>query len=138
VLSFSSINTTKKGNAMMAQFRRVVAALLVVSLVLPFPAQAAMLSTENALDADRERIVRMLDRTEAQAQLQAHGVRPADVKARVAALTDAEAAELAARIDELPAGGIGIVGAIVLVFLVLLVTDILGYTKIFPFTRSVK
>jgi hypothetical protein len=57
---------------------------------------------------------------------------------RVAALSDAEAAELAARIESLPAGGIGLVGAIVLVFLVLLLTDILGYTKIFPFTRPVK
>ncbi|HVJ23762.1 MAG TPA: PA2779 family protein, partial [Burkholderiales bacterium] len=52
--------------------------------------------------------------------------------------TDAEAAELAARIDDLPAGGIGIVGAILVVFLVLLLTDILGYTKIFPFTRSAR
>ena len=68
----------------------------------------------------------------------ARGVSPQDAQARAAALTDAEAAELAARIDELPAGGIGIVGAILIVFLVLLLTDILGYTKIFPFTRSAK
>jgi hypothetical protein len=31
-----------------------------------------------------------------------------------------------------------ILGAIVLVFIVLLITDILGYTKVFPFTRSIK
>jgi hypothetical protein len=123
---------------MISQFRRLLAILLIASLAAPLPAQAAMLGTERALDADRERVARMLDRTDVQARLQAHGVSAADVKARVAALTDAEAAELAARIDELPAGGIGIVGAIVLVFLVLLVTDILGYTKVFPFTRPVK
>jgi len=56
---------------------------------------------------------------------------------RVAAMTDEEAAQLAAQLDSLPAGG-SIVGAIVLVFLVLLITDILGFTKIFPFTRSVR
>jgi hypothetical protein len=39
--------------------------------------------------------------------------------------------------DKAPAGG-GIIGAIVLVFLVLLLTDILGFTKVFPFTRSVR
>ncbi|HEX6155613.1 MAG TPA: PA2779 family protein [Burkholderiales bacterium] len=86
----------------------------------------------------RERIHEFLDRADVQAQLHARGVNPEAAKARVAAMTDAEAAELAARIDELPAGGIGIIGAILIVFLVLLLTDILGYTKIFPFTRSAR
>jgi hypothetical protein len=117
-------------------FRRLIASLLILSLALPLPAQAAMVATHDALD--RERILIVLDRADVQAQLQAYGVRPADVKARVAALTDDEAAELAARIDELPAGGVGILSAILIVFLVLLLTDILGYTKIFPFTRPIK
>ena len=43
---------------------------------------------------------------------------------------------LADQIDSAPAGGI--IGAILLVFFVLLVTDILGLTKVFPFTRSVR
>jgi hypothetical protein len=65
------------------------------------------------------------------------GVDPRQVRERVAALSDAEAAQLAARLNELPAGG-DILGVVVIVFLVLLLTDILGYTKIFPFTRSVR
>ncbi len=116
--------------------RRLVASLLIVALAVPFPAQAGMVATHDALD--RERIVSLIDRAEVQAQLQAYGVDPADVKARVGALTDAEAAELAGRIDSLPAGGIGILSAILIVFLVLLLTDILGYTKIFPFTRPMR
>lgn len=123
---------------MIAQLRRLVALLVAVSLVAPWPAHAGMLSTENALSGDRERIARMLDRTDVQAQLQAYGVRAEDVKERVGALTDEEAAELAARMDELPAGGVGILGAALIVFLVLLLTDILGYTKVFPFTRPMK
>jgi hypothetical protein len=123
---------------MIAQLRRFVAALLVITLVAPVPAPAAMLSTERALGADRERIAQILDRTDVQAQLQAYGVSPGDVKARVTALTDAEAAELAAHIDELPAGGVSVLGAALIVFLVLLLTDILGYTKVFPFTRPMK
>jgi hypothetical protein len=79
----------------------------------------------------------LLDRADVRAQLQAYGVDAADVKTRVAAMTDEEAAQLAAQLDSLPTGG-SIVGAIVLVFLVLLITDILGFTKIFPFTRSVR
>jgi len=117
-------------------FRRLVASLLIVALVVPFPAHAGMLATHEALD--RARIVSLIERAEVQAQLQAYGVSPAELRARVAALTDAEAAELAARIDELPAGGVGILGAVLIVFLVLLLTDILGYTKVFPFTRSIK
>jgi hypothetical protein len=121
---------------MIAQFRRLVAGLLIVGLALPLPAQAALVGTEAALE--RQRIAGLLERAEVQQQLRAYGVEPAEARARVAALTDAEAAQLVSNIDELPAGGIGIVGAIVLVFLVLLVTDILGYTKVFPFTKSIR
>jgi hypothetical protein len=116
--------------------RRLIASALILSLALPLPLQAGMVSTESALE--RARISAALDRAEVQQQLRAHGVTPDEIRMRVAALSDAEAAELAARIESLPAGGIGLVGAIVLVFLVLLLTDILGYTKIFPFTRPVK
>ena len=121
--------------------RRFIASLLIVSLAgLGFtaPAQAALVATDAAVtQGERGRITVLLDRADVRAQLQAYGVDPAEVKARVAALTDEEAAQLAARLDELPAGG-SIVGAIVLVFLVLLITDILGFTKIFPFTRPVR
>jgi hypothetical protein len=117
-------------------FRRTMAALLILSLALPLPAQAGMVATESALE--RERIATLLERADVRAQLEAYGVAPGEIKARVAALSDAEAAELAARIEELPAGGVGIIGAVLLVFLVLLLTDILGYTKVFPFTRSMK
>lgn len=121
--------------------RRFIASLLIISisgLGVVLPAQAALLPADSVVaGADRARLAAMLERTEVAAALKAHGVDPADVKARVAALTDEEAAQVAARIDALPAGG-SIVGALVLVFLVLLITDILGFTKIFPFTRPVR
>ena len=111
-------------------FRRFVAMMLILSLALP--AHAGMIAT------DHGRMVEFLDRAEVKAQLQAYGVSAAEVKARVGALTDEEAAELAARMDTLPAGGVNIISAILIVFLVLLLTDILGFTKVFPFTRTVK
>ena len=116
-------------------FSRLIAGLLVICLALPFPAQAAMLATDSG---QREQINRLLERAEVQSRLEAHGVNPADVKARVAAMTDDEVAQVAARIDSLPAGGASIIGALVLIFLVLLVTDILGFTKIFPFTKPIR
>jgi uncharacterized protein DUF6627 len=127
---------------MITTLRRIIASLLIVSiggLALPLPTQAGIIATDSiAAVGERSRIASLLDRAEVRAQLQAYGVNPADVKARVAALTDAEAAQLAAKIDTLPAGGADILGVILIVFLVLLITDILGFTKVFPFTRSIK
>jgi hypothetical protein len=123
---------------MIVTLRRSIAAVLIVCLTgigMPMPAQAGMLATP-AGSGDRDRIASLVDRADVRSQLEAYGVNPADVKARVAALTDAEAADLALNIDTAPAGGI--LGLILLVFLVLLITDILGLTKIFPFTRSVR
>ena len=45
---------------------------------------------------------------------------------------------LAARIDQLPAGGDSVLGVLLVVFVILLITDILGFTRIFPFTRSMR
>ena len=123
-------------------FRRIVSLLLITSLALPLPAQAGMLSTEAALAGNtKERIVSFLERSDVRAQLESLGVNPADAKARVASLSDAEAAQLASQIDSLPAGADAVgtlVWAIVVVFIVLLITDLLGVTKVFPFTRPIR
>ena len=44
---------------------------------------------------------------------------------------------MAAQIDQAPAGGDAL-GVIVTIFVVLLITDILGFTKVFPFTRTIR
>jgi hypothetical protein len=123
---------------MIPRMRRLIASLLVICIAMPLPSQAAMVATESALGgAQHAQVQRLLERADVQARLEAYGVNAADVKARVAAMNDDEAAALAAKIDSLPAGG-DLIGAVVLVFLVLLLTDILGFTKIFPFTRPVR
>lgn len=126
---------------MIRRFHRLVASLLIVSLAglgLPLPVHAGMLSTEAVVSgAERARVASFFDREDVRAQLQARGVAADEVKQRVAALTDAEAQELAARIDSLPAGG-DVLGILLTVFIVLLITDILGFTKVFPFTRPIR
>jgi len=130
---------------------KVVACLAVLNLTflsvaLP-PVQARMIGTQEAMAAStsvhdaRGRIQAFLDREDVQQLLRDQGVPLAEARARVAALTDVEAQRLVSRMDQLPAGGdaVGaIVGAAVLVFLVLLVTDILGFTRVFPFTRPAR
>jgi len=104
--------------------------------------QAAMIGTDqvHAAQASTEnhaKIAAALDRPEVMSHLEKLGVTRADAEARVAALTDAEAATMAGQIDSLPAGG-DVIGVLLTIFVVLLITDILGFTKVFPFTRSVR
>jgi hypothetical protein len=103
--------------------------------------QAAMISTEQvvtvaAAQQNRAKIAATFERPEVQAELQKMGISTEEAQARVAALTDAETVSIAHRVDSLPAGGEGILGALIFIFVLLLVTDILGLTKVFPFTRS--
>lgn len=129
----------------MTTFSRVVACLLSASLAFGPAVHAAtpgLIGTQQAAAAGdthgaRDRLATLLDRADLAAALEARGVSPAAAQARVAALTDDEAAEVLARVDQLPAGG-DVVGALFAVFVILLVTDILGLTKVFPFTRSVR
>ena len=123
---------------MIPLFKRLLSTLLIVCLAgLGLPVHAGMLPTE-AANPDRSRVLTVLERTDVQAALQAHGVSTADVKARVVAMTDDEVAQLAGQIDAAPAGGTDVLGFILVVFIILLITDILGFTHIFPFTKSVK
>lgn len=126
---------------MLSRFRRMVAGIVIVCLGstgLVLPAHAGIVSSEALVaGAQQEHLAQLLERNDVQARLKAYGVDPSEARARVAALTDEEAARLAAQIDELPAGG-DVLGAAVLIFLVLLFTDVMGYTKVFPFTRSVR
>jgi len=123
--------------------RKPIAGLVIMALAFTIswaPAHAAMVSTDKILkqNLDRERLHMLLDRSEVRKQLEAWGVNSEEAKACVDSLTDQEIAEMTAQIDQMPAGSaVGtLVGAAVLVFLVLLITDILGYTDIFPFVKG--
>jgi hypothetical protein len=85
--------------------------------------------------ADRTLVLEMLQRAEVQAKMRELGVDPEAAQARVAALSDKEISVLAQRIETAPAGGNDVLLVALIVFLVLLITDILGYTNIFPFVK---
>ncbi len=125
-------------------FMRFMSRLLVVSVLCityPLqPASAGMIGTEAAqlaqqsVDA-RARVEALLQRADVRAELERLGVDPALAQSRVAALTDQEVNQLAGKLDQLPAGGIDWLGVILVVFVVLVITDFLGLTKIFPWTK---
>lgn len=126
----------------MNAFNRCMARLLIVctfALGMPLPASADIVTTDQVYtSSERDRVRSFLDRADVQAQMQSLGLDSGAARARVDALTDEEAARLAGQIDQLPAGANDVLGVLLVVFIVLLITDILGVTKIFPFTRSIR
>ena len=121
--------------------------LTICMLLLSLPhksAFAGMIGTETVLDATRSQeardyLNRILAREDVRVSLVAQGIDPLEAKARVDSLSDAEVVSLTDQIEQLPAGGsaLGIIlGTALIVFLVLLITDILGYTDIFPFVKK--
>lgn len=121
-------------------FRSVCMALITSFCVMHVPAQASsMLPTESTIEisAERSKALEFFNRTDVIKALEEQGINPAEAQSRVAALSDEELHTLNGRIDTLPAGG-DILGLVFTVFIVLLITDILGLTKVFPFTKSIR
>lgn len=128
---------------MKTRARKATAVLLLASMGMTmWPAQAAVIPADEAVQlvvAGSERLLvdELLARADVQAELIRFGVDPVQAGQRVAALSDEEVARLHRQVESMAAGG-SVVGAVVFVFLVLLVTDILGLTKVFPFTRTMR
>ena len=105
---------------------------------------AAMIATEVTYDTTecqeaREFLNGLISREDIEDYITNQGIDPLEAKARIESLSDSEAIMVAEQLERLSAGGnaIGaIIGAALIVFLVLLVTDILGYTDVFPFVKK--
>ena len=77
--------------------------LFTLALALAVPqARAEMIQTP---DPERERVRAMLERPELAQELQKMGIAPDEARARVEAMTPAEVAQVAGKLDALPAGG---------------------------------
>ena len=127
----------------MVTLQRIFCLLLSLSLiVLPIgPAQAAMIGNgqiigEVQAELNRSDVLQILERAEAQQQLMALGVSPEVVKERISHMTDQEVAQLNQSLADLPAGG-DVLGVILILFIVFIITDMLGATNIFPFVKPV-
>lgn len=120
-------------------------AIFMFMLSGPFQsAMAAMVGTEAVIDIERAQDARQylqsfLAREDVKKMLLSHGIDLQEAKNRIDSLTDEEATRVADQLQELPAGGSSfftvLLIVVFLVFLVLLITDIAGYTDIFPFVK---
>ena len=91
--------------------RHICRFLIVCMGAFPFGAYADMIGTDQVAAAvqaaaARDKLRDFVSRSEVRSQLQDLGISPSTAQARVNALTDAEVAGIAGRIDSLPAGGI--------------------------------
>ena len=123
--------------------RKTIAMSVLLSLMSIFmlPVQAAMLNTQQlvekqSMDSERVTLSAMMQRADVQAQMIEMGVTPADVQQRMAALTDAEVAQLDHQMGQIPAGADAL-GIPLLLFIVFIVTDAVGATDIFDFVDPI-
>jgi len=129
------------------RFAKYVCCFVTMTMVLmSMPVQtvqAAMVRTETVLTLStaknvRENLNQFLKREDVKAIMMAQGISPVEATARVDSLSDAEIMQIADKMDQLPAGGstFGVImGTAVIIFIVLLITDILVYTDIFTFVK---
>jgi predicted transcriptional regulator len=95
---------------------------------------------ESSIASSKEKLVAIISREDVAKRFQELGVDAKAIEARIASMSDEEASRVAYQIDTLPTGadaGGSIIGAIIFIFIVLLITDILGLTKVFNFTRPI-
>jgi len=121
--------------------------LAIFMLMLSGPGQsalAAMIATESVIDSDRahdarEYLSTFVARDDVKTALVSKGIDPLEAQNRIDSLTDEEARWVADQLDQMPAGGSFFTTLLIVVFLIfviLLFTDIYGYTDIFPFVKS--
>lgn len=129
---------------MMLLLRRPIAVFLSILLALMplLPAQAAMIGnqqiiSQNQSQQTRDSLQQLFAQQAAQQQLQAWGVSPDRIKNRIDSLTDTELARINQQVNDLNAGG-NILGILLVIFIVFIITDVIGATDIFPFVHPVK
>ncbi len=129
----------------MKTFKNLISSCLIVCVTVagfPLTAQASIIATDEVVSmgaaaSNRDAVSGFLARDDVRQAIMAQGVSPQAAQERVKAMSDVEVAQLAGRIHQAPAGG-NVIGVIFTVFVVLLVTDIMGLTKVFPFTKSIR
>jgi predicted PurR-regulated permease PerM len=128
---------------MIHSLRRPTAVLLSLLLALMpmLPAQAAMIGNEQIINQSQSQQTRgslqqLFEQDTARQQLQAWGVNPEQIQNRIDSLTDSELARINQQVDTLDAGG-NVLGILLIIFIVFVITDVLGATDIFPFIHPV-
>jgi long-subunit fatty acid transport protein len=127
----------------MKSCKKFLAILLSVALLsVSFNSARAAMVTNDAIagqldtSSAQAELLQTINRADVREQLTALGVNPEDVAQRIKLMTTDEIVQLNQQIDELPAGG-DVLGILLVIFIVFVITDIIGATDIFPFIHPV-
>ena len=121
---------------MKSLFQSALLAFSLLALMSP-SAQAGMVGTQQLIDPAAASISLSSERETIRQQLVELGVEPVAAAQRAASLSEAQIAEIDQRLAEMPAGAD--VGSVILtVFIVFVITDVIGATDIFPFIKPVR
>ncbi len=123
--------------------------MIVIMLTISGPFQSvfgAIISTEELLNEAhpqnaRAHLKELLARQDIQDALRSQGIEPEEAAARIDSLSNAEAVRAADHFQQLRAASGFLETFLILAFLtflILLITDIAGYTDIFPFVTPMK
>lgn len=119
-------------------------AMLLIMLMGLFQIQvthAAMVTTNSAIQTqqvqmDRAQILDLFAQDNLRTQLTQMGIDADQASDRIASMTDAEIMQLNERLKNMPAGE-GVGSVLLIVFIVFVITDMLGATDIFTFIRPI-
>jgi hypothetical protein len=120
--------------------------MFLISAPLTMVANAALVTTDSVIGSlsaqqDRDKVLNFFSRDDVSSQFRSLGLAPDEARARVQAMSDEEVRQIAGRLDQIPAGqdGLGlVVFLIILALLVFAVTDLAGWTDVYPFINPVK
>ena len=125
-------------------FKRFLALVLMLSMtsLSVSNVHAGMVSNHQVMHQaqqanDQAQLLQNLQREDVQAQLAELGVSAADIELRIAQMTPEEISQLNQQMNELPAGA-GVLGFVLVIFIVFVITDVIGATDIFPFIHPVR
>jgi hypothetical protein len=127
----------------MKSIQKYLSVLLSVTLMsLSFTsARAAMIGNDVVINLAQQgnaktELLQTINRSDVKQQLLNMGVKPENIESRINLMTHEEVAQLNQQIGELPAGG-DVLGVILVIFIIFVITDVIGATDIFPFIKPV-
>ena len=133
-----------KGKLIMMFFKRFLALVLTLSMtsLSMGNVHAAMVSNDQIMHQTQQAnakavLLQSLQREDVQVQLAELGVSAADIETRIAQMTPEEITQLNQQMNELPAGA-GVLGFVLIIFIIFVITDVIGATDIFPFIHPVR
>ncbi len=116
---------------------------IMLALTPVMSAQAAIvdndaLLAETPTQHTRDSLQQLFMQDQVREQLQALGVSPEWASERARTLTDADLARINNGAGQLQAGGESVLGVLLVIFIVFVITDIIGATDIFSFVHPVR